>query len=215
MGNDYSKIDIKEVGFNTCWSFYNKFLQYKIKNVSQILDQEKMQEILNHTKTTKVRNELLAFIDMIRFQFLHESLTIDVKLDEPASIIDSIEEESVSLLFSRMGFIKDFPYEHKIIKTYYEVFKRKNDNYQEAQLINVLEGMSQLENLSKDTKNKIDLLLLSYNKSYRENPYLDDKREELGRLSQKKKELEAKTNNLEKLISAFPTSNTIERSVTK
>ena len=147
-----------------------------------------MEEILNHIKSPKIRNELLAFIDMIRFQFLHESLIIDVKLDEPASIIDSIEEESVSLMFSRMGFIKDFPYEQKKIKAYYETYKRKNDNYQDVKLVTILEGMSQLESLSKDTKNKIDLLLLSYNKSYGENPYLEEKKEELKRLSQKKKE---------------------------
>ena len=215
MENDYSKIDIKEVGFNTYWSFYNKFLQAKIKYVSQVLDQKQMEEILNHIKSPKIRNELLAFIDMIRFQFLHESLIIDVKLDEPASIIDSIEEESVSLMFSRMGFIKDFPYEQKKIKAYYETYKRKNDNYQDVKLVTILEGMSQLESLSKDTKNKIDLLLLSYNKSYGENPYLEEKKEELKRLSQKKKELEVRTEKIGKLISNFPTSNDIERRVAK
>ena len=197
---DLSKIKLLDVGLSSKYSFYNKLIMNGIDNVAQVLDDELMQGILDHTRKKSIRDELMGFIDMVKFQFQKKPMTCDVYLSESATAFDTILSDECPVNFSRMGFMKDFPYELKHLYVLYHRFKSTHPegNYTVADVFHfIVDG----KDLDSDLKRKIQTLLNSYEHSFDTNVSLDRLKKDLEAAVAEKDRLEAKIASLREKIS--------------
>ena len=196
---DLSKVRLLDVGLSSKNSFYNKFLINGIDNVAQVLDDKLMQEIIDHTRKKSIRDELMGFIDMIKFQFQKKPMTCDVYLSEPSTVFETMLTDDCPVNFSRMGFAKDQPSELKYLYVLYHKFKSTHpkEDYTVADVFHfIVDG----KDLDTDLRRKIQILLNSYEHSFDTNVSLDRLKADLNAAVAEKEKLEAKIASLKEKI---------------
>ncbi len=199
---DLTKVQLADVGFNSKWSFYNKFLQYGITTVAQVLDDDFINEVMEHTKKQTIRDEMRGFIDMIKYEFLDKPLTTDIYLEEPAKSMENIIKGDCSINFSRMGFIEGYPYEFRSLYFLYKKFKAAHLDMDEKEykVADVFHFAVGNRIPTSDFERKIKICLDSYNRSKDHNISLDILKQDLSALQEERNQLEEKIKKLEEKI---------------
>ncbi len=195
------------LGNITAYSFYNSLLNNDIKTVSDLLDEDKVNEVLKRCRTEKVRNQLLGFIDLVKHELFGSPLPADLYLDqlfeapqkdEKGNLIDVANNRTYMFLM-RMGFT-----ERQAGSIIYHGQHKMPEDIKDPRLIDVFESIPEkyYDLYGNILKRKISTYIDAYHKKENDTT-LDGLEKELADLKQQKSKLDLKIARVEETIAAI------------
>ena len=193
------------LGNITAYSFYNSLLNNDIKTVSDLLDEDKINELLKRCRTEKVRNQLLGFIDLVKHELFGSPLPADLyleqlfiapQIDKKDNVIDLANNRTYMFLM-RMGFTDR---QAEIILFH---GRHKTPKVEEARLIDVFESIppKYYDLFGPITIRKINTYLDVYHKR-KQDSSLEGLYKELEELQQQKNKISLRIARVEETIEA-------------
>jgi len=195
------EIKLTDLGLNSHYPFYNTFLRYNIRTVEDLMDETKINVILERCfKSTRL--ELLGFIDLVKHEVYGTPLPADIYLEQlvvpvkdrselmTASKNDLTNRTFESLL--RMGFSAG---EVQIFFQHY-MYHFKN-----AEGIRIMDVLDYIMNRfsDKEMAQKIKIYMSAYYDK-ESNVTLENLKKELKQLQEMKSKLDVKIATLEDKI---------------
>ena len=193
-------VDLLQIQYSK-WSFYNTFLNRGINTVAQVLDDNLMSGVIKDTRKAKIRDELRGFIDLIKYEFLGEELTITHLLDEPASNLVAIKTGDASINFSRMGFLEEETNQLPFI--FYKYSRSRSGDNTDARIIDVFRGELGNKEPKSGFEKKLKIMISSYEHSKDHNVSLGALKRELEALRDKRSKIDVQISSLEEQIAAI------------
>ena len=106
---------IDELNYGTHYSFYSNFQNFHIKTVGQVLDDELMNEVLLHCRSLDTRNNIIAFIALIKYKYLGALIPQDILLEKEMKETDN--GNTFDDVIPRLGFhYRQYPYLRNLIE---------------------------------------------------------------------------------------------------
>jgi len=201
--NDYMNMNISQLELDSTWGFKTTFFDNNITLVSQILDDQTMYNIYEGLRKKSHRDELLGFIDLVKYKVYNLSLTTDVYLDYDAKVMEDILSDSCEVNFSRMGFTSDGENELEKLKTLYDNFKMTHNSDNDYTIYDVFFNEIDGHVLESDFEKKLKIFIDSYQGVYMNNPSLDLIRRDLIFYQKRKDQVEYYNKLIEKKISVI------------
>lgn len=106
---------IDELNYGTHYSFYSNFQNFHIKTVGQVLDDELMNEVLLHCRSLDTRNNIIAFIALIKYKYLGALIPQDILLEKEMKETDN--GNTFDDVIPRLGFhYRQYPYLRNLVE---------------------------------------------------------------------------------------------------
>ena len=197
---DYANMNISQLELDSSWGFKSKFFDNNITLVSQVLDDQLMYNIYESIRGKSHRDELLGFIDLVKYKVYNLSLTTDIYLDLDASLMNDILSDSCEINFSRMGFTKEGESEFEKLKILYDNFKMTHNDDKEYKIYDVFFYEIDGHVLESNFEKKIKIFVDSYQGVYNDNPSLDLIRRDLIYYQKRSEQIEYYNKLIEKKL---------------
>ena len=198
-----SELDLKI----TMYSFYNTLLNNNIRTVRDILDDEKMNPILERLRK-QARDELRGFIDLMKHQFGGQALTADIYLEQKMRPLTDKEKETITQKgLSAIDYPINFPRmaitTREAMALYIIYMVNQKHSEKDLRLIDVfklyLNGNDKESTLSR----KIRIYLDSFEKNHASDVELNNLKKQLAELTQKRDNLNLQIAKTEERIKAY------------
>ena len=202
MDTDYFEMPLKDYGLDSKWSFFSKFINSGITTVGHILNDDLIEEVMENTSKKVIRDEILGFIDLVKYKVFNLSLTCDVLLDEKAKYIDDIFSSDCLVNFSRMGFVHSDDSEFSKLQTLYDKFKLVHGDFdtKEYTILDVFRFQTEGNVEESEFDRKIKMYIDSYDNSYGSDRNIEFIRRDLVYFQERIYQLENYTKLIEKRI---------------
>ena len=198
-----SELDLKI----TMYSFYNTLLNNNIRTVRDVLDDEKMNPILERLRK-QARDELRGFIDLMKHQFAGQALTADIYLEQKMRPLTDKEKETITQKgLSAIDYPINFPRmaitTREAMALYIIYMVNQKHSEKDLRLIDVfklyLNGNDKESTLSR----KIRIYLDSFEKNHASDVELNNLKKQLAELTQKRDGLNLQIAKTEERIKAY------------
>ncbi|MCX4365501.1 MAG: hypothetical protein OSJ70_06995 [Bacilli bacterium] len=187
---DFSNISLDDTGFySSRYNFHKAFKEYGITNVSQVLDDNLMLEVLTHCRAT-TRKQLSCFKTLVESEYLEGSIENIGNLD-----YYPYNEEEAGVYASDLGFIKeDMPAIHKGYR-----LATMFNQYMYPKFIDVLKNARD-SSASPRIRKMVDILLSAYEREKLSKMELSELKEKLVGLTFKRDSINSQIATIEKQI---------------
>lgn len=175
--------------YSSRYNFHRAFKEHGITNVSQVLDDNLMLEVLTHCRTN-TRKQLRGFKTLVESEYLERSIENITNLDYYPR-----DEEEAEAYASELGFIKeDMPAIHRSYR-----LATMFNQYACPKFIDVLKNAKDSSEKTRIRK-MVDILLAAYEREKLSKMELSELKEKLVGLTSKRDSINSQIVTIEKQI---------------